>query len=72
MFVGGRVADDIVAWLNKKTGPPAKSLDSVDDAKAFVDANQVVVVGFFKVSDISDLFILRAHISFTVFLICYS
>ncbi|KAK6630886.1 hypothetical protein RUM43_013456 [Polyplax serrata] len=67
---GGRVADDIVAWLNKKTGPPAKSLDSVDDAKAFVDANQVVVVGFFKdqTSDNAKTFLnLAEHMDDVVF-----
>lgn len=34
--------------MKKKTGPPAKELESVDDAKAFVEESQVVVIGFFK------------------------
>ena len=50
---GGRQATDIVNWLNKKTGPAAKQLDSTDDSKAFVDKDEVVVVGFFKVTPIS-------------------
>lgn len=45
---GGRTADDIISWLTKKTGPPALELKSVDEAKAFIEAHNVVVVGFFK------------------------
>lgn len=45
---GGRQADDIVAWVLKKTGPPAKELKSVEEAKEFIDASNVAVVGFFK------------------------
>lgn len=48
-YGGGRKAEDIVSWLKKKTGPPAKDLQSVDDAKKFVEANNVAIVGFFKV-----------------------
>jgi protein disulfide-isomerase A1 len=33
----------------KKTGPVAKDLTSVDEAKAFIDASNVAVIGFFKV-----------------------
>ena len=36
--------------MEKKTGPPAKALESVDAAKAFADEHDVVVVGFFKVN----------------------
>jgi hypothetical protein len=49
VFAGGRTADEIVSWVLKKTGPVAKDLTSVDDAKGFVDASNVAVVGFFKV-----------------------
>lgn len=41
---------DIVNWLKKKTGPPAKLLLNTVESKAFVEADEVVVVGFFKVS----------------------
>ena len=44
---GGRTADEIVAWLNKKTGPPAKTLESSEDLKTFIEALNVAVVGFF-------------------------
>ncbi|XP_046433890.1 protein disulfide-isomerase [Neodiprion fabricii] len=50
-YGGGRQADDIVNWVLKKTGPPAKSLTSVDEAKAFIDGNNVAVIGFFKDTD---------------------
>nr|KAG5703827.1 hypothetical protein BaRGS_031461 [Batillaria attramentaria] len=50
-YSAGRQADDIVNWLKKKTGPPAKDLDNVDDAKKFVEADEVVVLGFFKDQD---------------------
>jgi len=47
-YGGGRQADDIVQWLLKKTGPPAKDLTSVEDAKKFIEEHNVAVIGFFK------------------------
>lgn len=47
-YNGGRTSADIVSWLKKKTGPPAKELATVDAAKEFIEANNVVVIGFFK------------------------
>ena len=47
-YTGGRTADTIVQWLEKKSGPAAKSLATRDEANAFVLANQVSVIGFFK------------------------
>ena len=46
-YNGGRTADTIVTWVEKKTGPPAVALDSVDAAKAFIEDNEIAVVGFF-------------------------
>lgn len=47
-YNGGRQADDIVSWLLKKTGPPAKELKTVDEAKEFIESGNVVVIGYFK------------------------
>ncbi|XP_043678111.1 protein disulfide-isomerase isoform X2 [Vespula pensylvanica] len=47
-YNGGRLADDIVNWLVKKTGPVAKDLPSVEKAKAFIDEHEVTIIGFFK------------------------
>ena len=47
-YSGGRTADDIIFWLKKKTGPPAKTLASVEDSNTFVADPEVVVIGFFK------------------------
>ncbi|CAH2242790.1 jg17013, partial [Pararge aegeria aegeria] len=43
----GRQADDIVAWLKKKTGPPAIEIASAEQAKELIAANPVIVFGFF-------------------------
>lgn len=50
-YNGGRQADDIVGWLSKKTGPPAKEIETVEAAEALIAENQVVVFGFFKDRD---------------------
>merc|ERR1712115_245447 len=47
-YGGGRTADTIVSWLEKKTGPPAKTLASLDDAKAYTEGKSVSIIGFFK------------------------
>lgn len=47
-YGGGRTKDEIVSWLLKKTGPPAKSLKSVEDAKKLIESSTVVLIGFFK------------------------
>ena len=48
-ITGGRTSPEIVNWLKKKTGPPCVSLKDVETAKKFVEKDQVVVIGFFKV-----------------------
>jgi len=47
-YSGGRTADEIVTWLNKKTGPAAKTLETADQVKTFHGDVEVAVVGFFK------------------------
>jgi len=50
-YNGGRTADTIVSWLEKKTGPPAKTLATVDEAKAFIADNDIAIIGFFDSVD---------------------
>ena len=56
MKLSGRTADTIVSWLEKKTGPPAKTLATVDEAKAFVADNDIAVIGFFDSVDSEGTF----------------
>ncbi|CAK9086937.1 Protein disulfide-isomerase 2 (PDI 1) (Prolyl 4-hydroxylase subunit beta-2) [Durusdinium trenchii] len=50
-YGGGRQKDDIVAWINKKTGPPAKDLADAAALEAFKEQADVVVVGYFSAAD---------------------
>jgi len=50
-YTGGRMAPEMVAWLEKKIGPPAKELSSIKDVKNFVADHEVAVVGFFSETD---------------------
>jgi len=45
-YGGGRTENEIIAWLNKKTGPPAVSVDSAEALKKFTEDRDVAVVGF--------------------------
>nr|XP_054763029.1 protein disulfide-isomerase-like [Lytechinus pictus] len=47
-YSGGRTAKEIVLWLIKKTGPPAQTLASVEEAEALLENKDVAVIGFFK------------------------
>lgn len=49
-YSAGRFAADITGWLKKKTGPPAQSVETVEQAKELINANEVVVFGFVKVT----------------------
>merc|ERR1712241_1341426 len=46
-YNGGRTADTIITWVEKKTGPPAVTLEAVDAAKKFVEDNEIAILGFF-------------------------
>lgn len=46
-FTGPRNADDIVAWVLKKSGPEAKVLNTVEEVKKFAAEKDVVVLGLF-------------------------
>ena len=50
-YSAGRQADDIVNWLKKKTGPPATTLTSAEQATEFSQSAEAVVIGFFQAVD---------------------
>jgi len=62
-YGGGRTGEEIITWLNKKTGPPAEELKTNDDVKSYVDKRDVAVVGFFadKESELAKAFIKTAE-----------
>uniref|UniRef100_A0A673KI75 Protein disulfide-isomerase n=1 Tax=Sinocyclocheilus rhinocerous TaxID=307959 RepID=A0A673KI75_9TELE len=47
-FSGKRTVTGITRWLERHTGPSATVLNDVKSAEALLDANDVVVVGFFQ------------------------
>jgi protein disulfide-isomerase A1 len=61
LFEGGRTHPEIVAWLNKKTGPAATPLETAEAVKTFTE-KEVAVVGFFlnKESDAAKAFLAAA------------
>jgi len=46
-YDGGRKADQIVAWMKKKTGPPAKTLQA-GEVEAFTKEHTKALVGYFS------------------------
>ena len=69
LSVGGRTAKEIVAWLLKRTGPPAETLATAEAAKEFADKDDVVVIGFFEdeKSDNAQAYINAADTQDTIF-----
>ena len=72
-YNGGRTADTIISWVEKKTGPAAVTLADVDAAKKFIEDNEIAVLGFFAeaegnvnlvfaVMDLLDLFIFHSFL----------
>lgn len=47
-YNGGRTSEEIISWVNKKTGPAATEIKTIDEAEALIKDNKVVVIGFFK------------------------
>ncbi|XP_038053242.1 protein disulfide-isomerase-like [Patiria miniata] len=58
-YSGGRTTAEIITWLEKKTGPPAKAIETPEEAEALEKANEVVVFGLFadKESDKAKVFL---------------
>jgi len=46
-YNGGRTAGDIVSWVKKQSGPPAKTLATSDDVLALQESGDAVVIGYF-------------------------
>lgn len=59
-YGGGRKEPEIVSWIEKKTGPAALPLESVEAANKFKDDNEVCVVGFFPEGSDSTAFMAAA------------
>jgi len=53
-YNGGRTAETIVSWLEKKTGPAARALATVEEAAAFIADNSIAVIGFFEDAESDD------------------
>jgi protein disulfide-isomerase A1 len=47
-YKSGHTAEEILIWLRKKSGKSVEQLDSVEEVKALVEKEEVVVIGFFK------------------------
>jgi protein disulfide-isomerase A1 len=58
MATGGRTADTIIPWVKKKSGPPAVTIASKEDAEKLLE-NEVAVIGFFEVSALIMILPLR-------------
>jgi len=58
-YNGGRTDTEIVSWLNKKTGPAAKHIETAEEIKAFLEPRDVAIVGFFadKESELAKTFL---------------
>ena len=59
-YGGGRQAGDIIAWVTKKTGPPTKELNTVEEVEQFLKENEIALIGFFKNQDSDEA---KAYIS---------
>ena len=53
-IVGGRKTDDIVAWLEKRAGPPALELATHEEVQKLIEDKPVVVMGYFESTDSAE------------------
>jgi protein disulfide-isomerase A1 len=53
-YGGGRTADTIVSWVEKKTGPPAVTVKTVAALEEAIKGLNVAIVGFFKDAESAD------------------
>lgn len=56
-YGGGRTESEIVAWVKKKTGPPAVELADAAAFNKFKEDNEIAVVGVFKDAEQAATFI---------------
>jgi len=47
-YGGGRMASEMVEWVEKKIGPPAEILESTEQVSDFIGNHDVSVIGFFS------------------------
>ncbi|KJE89521.1 protein disulfide-isomerase ERp60 [Capsaspora owczarzaki ATCC 30864] len=60
-YDSGRDANSIVAYMRKQSGPSARTLSTVEEAKNFVAKNDISVIGFFPaVGSMQEVFLKTA------------
>jgi len=50
-YSGGRVEAEIVQWVNKRSGPPYKSITNVEELTKMKESNEAFVIGVFDSID---------------------
>ena len=50
-YGGGRMANEMVEWVEKKIGPEAHPLKDLEEVKDYISEHDVCIVGFFKDQD---------------------
>lgn len=46
-YGGGRTASEIVSWVSKNTGPPAKTISTVAELTTAQESDDAIIVGYF-------------------------
>lgn len=62
-------SNEIVRWLKKQTGPLVKDLTTPEQASAFSNKHEVVVVGFFQdaESEVANAFVSVAKTHYNIY-----